>query len=137
MQSIDPTFDRPPEPRRQDAGVSLVEVLLAMVMVAVGLSAVAGVFGASIKTGVRSKELSESARFLERVMASVNAQSYDALLAMNGNVIYDEADAAQSRFEAELSTKVAGVSLTEVVIVLRDRRDGREQGRIGTYRSRH
>ncbi len=121
--------------RTDEQGISLLEVLLAMVMIAVGLAAVAGVFGASLRSSTRSKELSQSARFLERVMAAVNAQSYDALLAMNGNVIYDGAKAEQSRFQAELSTRIAGVGMTEVVVVLRDHRDGREQARIGTLRS--
>lgn len=132
-----PPHQEPNARARRDAqqGVSLLEVLLAMVLLSVGLAAVAGVFGATARTSDRSREMTRSTRFLEQVMASIEAQSYDAVLAMNGNTFRDGKDDASSLYTAKLSTTVAGVGLAQVAVVLTDLRTGREQARIGTYRS--
>ncbi len=122
-------------PPDRQAGNLLIEVALAMVLLGVSLTAVAGVLGSSLTTSSQSKQLNHGARFLEAVLSSLDEQSNDALLAMNGNVFYDHATAAQSAHRVDLTATRSGVDGVDVVLVLRRLATGDEVARVGTYRT--
>lgn len=125
-----------PARSKAEGGNALIEISMAMVLLGVSLTAAAGVLGSSLSTSNRSRELNRGARFLEEVLSSVQAQSYDALLAMNGNTFFDSATPAQSMHRIELATTQASAGLIEVVLVLRHQTSGAELARIATVRSK-
>lgn len=118
-----------------DGGFSLLEVLLATVLMAVALSAIAGSFTGSVHATSKSRELSQATRFVREVMASVDQQPYSDLLALNGDVYYDPPNQTIARFSVDLSVAVADIGLLELSAVLRDHRTGTELSRVVTHRS--
>jgi len=129
------TTTQKPGRTRTEGGNALIEVSMAMVLLAVSLTAAAGVLGSSLSTSSKSRQLNRGARFLEEVMSSVEAQSYDALLAMNGNTFFDGATAGQSMHRIELASAQASAGLIQVVLVLRNQTSGAELARVATMRS--
>lgn len=121
---------------RGERGSTMIEVLLAMVIVSIALAGVAGVLGSNLRVNARSQDLTSGSRFLQEVLASVDAQNYDALLAMNGNSFYDTGASGNARFRVELSTAVAAIDMVSIGAVLRDQRTGREIARVASYRSK-
>jgi Tfp pilus assembly protein PilV len=122
--------------RARERGSSMSEALLAMVIVSIALAGVAGVLGSNLKVNAHSQDLTSGARSLREVLASVDAQTYDALLAMNGNTFYDTRAAGNARFRVELTTAVAAVDMISIAAVLKDQRTGRELSRVASFRSR-
>ncbi|MBL8732117.1 MAG: hypothetical protein JNN13_07085 [Planctomycetes bacterium] len=123
------------QPPDRQAGNLLIEVALAMVLLGVGLTAVAGVLGSSLTASSQSKQLNHGARFLEAVLSSLDEQSNDALLAMNGNVFFDRPTAAESAHRVDLAATRSGVDGVDIVLVLRRLATGDEIARVGTYRT--
>jgi Tfp pilus assembly protein PilV len=117
-------------------GSTRIGFLLAMVIVAIALAGVAGVLGSNLRVNARSQHLTSGSRFLQEVLASVDAQNYDALLAMNGNAFYDTGSSGNARFRVDLNTAVAAVDMVSIGAVLRDQRTGREISRVASFRSK-
>jgi Tfp pilus assembly protein PilV len=122
--------------RARERGSSMIEALLAMVIVSIALAGVAGVLGSNLKVNAHSQDLTTGSRFLQEVLASVDAQTYDALLAMNGNTFYDTGAAGNARFRVELTTAVSAVDMISIAAVLKDQRSGRELSRVASFRSK-
>jgi Tfp pilus assembly protein PilV len=122
--------------RTAERGSFVIEAALATVVLAVSLFAVAGTMSTSLSTSSKSKQINHGARFLEAVMSSLDEQSYDALLAMSGNVFHDGTSAGTSRHRVELTTNRAGIDRIEVMLVLRQQQSGQEVARVATIRSR-
>ena len=122
--------------RARERGSTMIEVLLAMVVVSIALAGVAGVLGSNLRVNAHSQELTSGSRFMQEVLASVDAQSYDALLAMNGNTFYDTGAVGNARFRVELTTAVSGIDMVSIQTVLRDQRTGHEISRVASFRSR-
>jgi hypothetical protein len=118
------------------SGSFIVEAALATVLLAVSLFAVASTMSSSLATTARSKQINHGARFLEAVLASLEEQELDALLAMSGNVFHDRATPALASNRVELTTNRIGVDRVELLLVLREQRSGHETARIATVRSR-
>lgn len=108
---------------------------MAVILMAISLTAAAGVLGSSLTTGMRSQQINHGARFLEGVLSSLEAQPYDALLAMNGNVFYDNGTATRSQHRIELTTSVVGIGLIQLDLVMRQQAGGAEVAHIATLRS--
>lgn len=126
----------PATDRSAEAGASFLEVLLAMVLVAIALASVAGSIGSNLKANARSQTITHGSRFLQEVLASIDMQTYDALLTMNGNIFYDTGVASSARLRVDYTAATIAVDLIEVTAVLRDQRTGRELTRVGLLRSR-
>jgi prepilin-type N-terminal cleavage/methylation domain-containing protein len=118
------------------AGLTLLEVSIALaVIVTIMLGSAAG-FGGSLKGVETAKRTSQAAVFLETVMEDLAAQPYDNLLAFNGNQIFDGGAAVSSQFAVTLTVVPVAIDLVQVHVVLTDLRTNRTIGKLATQRSR-
>lgn len=122
--------------RRSTSGFTIVEVVVCSFILSVLLLSLAGAFSSNLMTTVSSRNLTEGAAFLESTLQSLAGQGYDALLAMNGNRIYDDPVPANAGFAVDLSVWETTVDLLQVRAVLMDLRSNREVVRVVTRRSR-
>lgn len=117
------------------AGMTLIEVTIALAVVATVLLASAGSFSQSITAVKNARRTSEAGAFLQTVMEDLSAQPYTNLLSFNGNRIYDGAAASSSNYSADLTVFTSSVDLIQVQAVVTDLQSGRELCRIATLRS--
>lgn len=122
--------------RQSVAGLSLVEVTIALAILFTGLMATARTLASSVTVVNDAKRMNQAAVFLETVMEDVAAQPYANLLALDGNHITDGANAASSSYAADLAVFQAAADLIQVEAQLTDLRSGRELGRVTTLRAR-
>lgn len=118
-----------------EKGSMLIEVGIAIALLATGLTAVAGVLGTSMQNTSRSQQINTGTRFLEGVLSSLDAQDNAAVLAMNGNVFFDRGTAAQSSHRVQLTATRVGISGIDVTLALSRLDNGLEVARIGTFRA--
>ncbi|MCB9916752.1 MAG: hypothetical protein H6828_16650 [Planctomycetes bacterium] len=117
-------------------GLTLLEVTLAMGVLSVLLMGITAGFSIDLGSLGRAKRLTAGTALLQTVVEDLSAQSYDNLLALNGDQFFDGADADSSEYSVTLATFEADVDLLQVRAVLTDLDTGRELGRIVTQRSR-
>lgn len=118
------------------SGLSLLEITIALTVVSTVLLASVGAFGSSISAVNSARRTSRASVFLETVMEDLSAQSYDNLLAFNGNRIYDQTTAAKSSFAVDLTVFVAALDLERIDAVVVDLHSNREIGRVSTMRAK-
>jgi hypothetical protein len=112
----------------------VLEITITLTIVTTVLMAAAGALLSSLSAVSSAQRMSRATVFLETVMEDLSAQSYDNLLAFNGNTVYDQTTAAQSNYQATISVFTAAVNLRQVEVVLVDRHGNREVGRVTTLR---
>jgi Tfp pilus assembly protein PilV len=132
---------RPPDHAAIDragacAGFAFLEALMAAVLLAIAVLAVAGAFSSNLEATQQARRTASASRFLEQTMAAIDAQPYDNLLAMHGNVFYSSPQPADARFRVTLSVEQTGVATVKLVAVEHERGTGRELARLATYRTR-
>lgn len=120
---------------RSRAGVSVLEITVALTIATTVLAASAGAFLSNLAAARSAQRTSRGAVFLQTVMQDLSAQSYDALPAFNGNHIFDRVDEARSNYSVTLTVFQAAVGLEQVQAVLTDLRTDTEIGKIVTFRS--
>lgn len=120
---------------RSRAGLSIVEVTIALAIVATVLAGASGAFLSSFAAMRTAEGLSSGTLFLETVLENLSAQAYDDLLAFHGNRMFDGADEEHSSYAVELAVFESEVGLTQIGAVLVDLDSGRELGRVVTLRS--
>lgn len=113
----------------------LIEVGIAVALLATGLTAVAGVLGTSMQNTTRSQQVNTGARFLEGVLSSLDAQDNAAVLAMNGNVFFDRGTAAQSSHRVQVAATRVGISGVDVTLTLTRIDNGLEVARVASFRA--
>jgi len=118
------------------AGITLIEVSIALAIVAVVLLASVGSFTTSLRGVNGAQRQSRGSLFLQRVMEDIAAQSYANLPAFNGNRFYDQTNATTSNFSVDLTVFMAAVDLQQVQAVLTDVRSQRVLARVTTMRTR-
>ena len=116
-------------------GLSLLEMSIAMALLAIVLTGMAMGFGASFKAVNGAKRVTGGSKFLESVMQNVGAQPYDNLLAMNGNQFFDQTTLGDSNFTVDLVVFQTEVELLQVEATLTDTLTTRELATITTLRS--
>ena len=126
------------QPRRFKgrAGMTVLEVTIALTIVSTVLLASAGAFMSSLVAVNTAQRTSRATVFLETVMENLSAQAYDDLITFNGNRVYDQATAGASNYEADITVFLSAVDLLQVQVVLLDTRSGEEIGRLTTLRCR-
>ncbi|MCY2959632.1 MAG: hypothetical protein NTY35_05640 [Planctomycetota bacterium] len=122
--------------RQGVAGLSIVEVTVALAILLTGLLATARTLASSVTVVNDARRMNRAAVFLETVMEDVAAQPYANLLALDGNQITDGVTGASSSYSAELTVFQAAADLIQVEAQLTDLRSGREIGRVTTLRAR-
>ena len=75
--------------RAKNAGMTLIEVTIAMVIVSTVLMASAGAFTSSLTATDQARRTTQAAIFLETAMEDISAQRYTNLLSLNGNQIFE------------------------------------------------
>jgi Tfp pilus assembly protein PilV len=122
-------------PQQSERGSVLIEVGIAIALLATGLTAVVGVLGTSMTNSARSQQINTGTRFLEGVLSSLDAQDNAAVLAMNGNTFFDRGTQAQSSHRVQLTATRVGISGVNVVLVLSRLDNGAEVARVATFRA--
>lgn len=120
---------------RARAGISVIEVTIAMSVACTVLLASAGAFASSLNAVRSSERTNHATVFLETVMEDLSAQPYANLPAFNGNRIYDQATANRSNYAVDLTVFAAAVELQQIQASLVDLRTNQEIGRVTTLRS--
>lgn len=136
---LPPTQDDPPAhpaPAPARRGMTLVEVSVSIAVAAVILLAALSAFGASVRTSGSARGTTDAAIFLEATLENLHAQSYDAVLAMNGNRFFDGPEEARSSYAVDLVAFESAVDLLQVEATLVDLGSGRPTARLATLRSR-
>ena len=117
------------------AGMTVVEVMIAAGISTVLLLATAATFFGNIKAVGTAKAITSGSIFLESIQENISAQPYENLLALNGNSVFNNGDAAGSNYRADITTFQAGIGLIQIRIALMDVQSNREIGRLVTVRS--
>lgn len=121
-------------PRRGKRGLTLLELSIAMAVLAVVLSGVAMGLGASLKAVEGARRVTGGTAYLESVMQNVAAQPYANLLPMNGNQFFDQPLPANSNFRVDLTVFNVDIDLVQIDAQLVDLRSGRPVGTVTTQR---
>ena len=121
--------------RNAEAGLTLVELSVALLVVSTVLLASASAFSSSLMATDRAQRLTEAALFLETTFEDTQAVAYDDLLALNGNQIFDAADPAEADYVVDLSVFQVEVGLLQVRAELTDRTSGLQVAQLTTQRS--
>jgi len=126
-----------PSARRQtsNAGMSIVEVMIAAGIATVLLMATAATFFGNMKAVGTAKSITSGSIFLESVQENISAQPYANLLALNGNSVFNNGAADGSDFRVDITTFQSGVGLIQIRVALMDLQGNRELGRLVTVRS--
>jgi prepilin-type N-terminal cleavage/methylation domain-containing protein len=122
--------------RRNRAGFTILEVTIALVIVSTVLASLTGAFLTSAQAVHTSRGTSRGTIFLQTVMEDLAAQPYDALLAFNGNRVFDKGTQQASNWSVDLTVFPAAVDLVQVDATLRDLRTARVLASLSTLRSR-
>ncbi|MEZ5975389.1 MAG: prepilin-type N-terminal cleavage/methylation domain-containing protein [Planctomycetota bacterium] len=117
------------------AGLSLVEIMVAVGITTVLLMATAATYFGNMKAVAQARSLTEATIFLETVREDLLAQPYGNLLAMNGNSLFNRETPAKSRYRADLTVFESEVGLLQVRLQLVDLQSGAELGKVVTVRS--
>ena len=107
-----------------------------MLMIAVVVLGAARAFSSSLSAVGHAQRTTDAAIFLETTMEDISAQPYANLLTLNGNLVYDRTDAADSDYSVALDVFLAEVDLLQVRAVLTDLRTNAEMGRVIAWRTR-
>ncbi len=117
-------------------GLTLLEMSIAMAVLAVVLSGVAMGLGASLRAVEGARRVTGGSAYLETVMQNVAAQPYDNLLPMNGNQLFDQPLPADSNYRVDLTIFAVDIDLVQIDAQLVDLRTGRPVGTVTTQRCR-
>jgi len=116
--------------------MTLIEVTISLAIVSVLLLAALSAFGSSIRASSSARGTTDASIFLEATLENLAAQSFEGVLAMNGNRFFDGDDEDDSSYAVDLTTFQAAVDLLQIETTLVDLRTGRTIGRLATLRGR-
>lgn len=119
-----------------ESGTTLIEILLAGAMLAIGLTALAGTIGVNLGAVSKARDMEAATHFVEETLDSLSAQPYDNVLVMNGNTFFSQATAAQSLYRINLTVAQNELDLLTITAQLIDNRSGDPLSRFVIYRSR-
>ena len=128
--------ERVPAVPSSDGGFTMVEVAFAVGVLAFAMLALLGAFGTNFAAVEQAKATVRATRFLQETMASIDAQQFDDLPVLNGNVFYDNANSAIAVHAVTVNVTATAPNLLQVRAVLSATRTGRELARVVTLRSR-
>jgi hypothetical protein len=114
----------------------VLEVTIALLIVSTVLVSLTGAFLTSAQAVHEAKGTSRGTIYLQSVMEDLSAQPYDALLAFNGNRLFDKGTQQLSSWSVDISVFQAGVDLVQLDTTLTDLRTASVITRLCTLRSR-
>lgn len=116
-------------------GLSLIEVMVCSCVVAILFLALSGAFSSNLMSISKSQKMIQGSVFLETTLESLEAQSFDGLLALNGNRFFDRATANASTYAVDLDVFFSGVDLLQMRATLVELNTNQEVAHIGCLRS--
>lgn len=119
----------------RQAGLTLVELIIASGIIAVLLLASASAMSESVDSTTMSRDLTQGALFLESVQEDLATVTANDIMAMNGQDIFMTLPAANSRYRVQVTTFLAAVDLVQVRLSLLDNRTGRQVAAVSTLRA--
>ncbi len=119
----------------RQAGLTLVELIIASGIIAVLLLASASAMGESVDSTTMSRDLTQGALFLESVQEDLATVSANDIMAMNGQEIFMTVPNANSRYRVQISTFLTAVDLVQVRLALLDNRTGRRVAAVSSLRA--
>jgi len=122
--------------RGKEAGLTLVEVMIASVVVTILVLGAAAAFSESIGGANAAKRMTSGVLYLETVAENVGAQPTANLLGLDGTSLFDGPDAARSEFRVDLTVFEAELGLLQVELTLFELQTGRSLGTAVMQRSR-
>ena len=131
-----PMLIRPRIRHARAGGLTLIEVSLSLAIVAVLMLAAVSAFSSNVGAVNRSKAITSASIFVEATLENLDAQNVDALLAMNGDRLFDAEDADSSSYGADLTVFLAAANLVQVEVDLVDLRSERPMGKIVVLKAR-
>lgn len=121
---------------RTQSGFSLVEVVVSAFILATLFLSLACAFNSNLIAVDMAKDMTKATTFMENTLQSLSAQTYENLLAMNGNQFWDQPLAADSRYTIQLAVFNASPDLLQIRAVMTDMRTNMELARVVTHRSK-
>lgn len=129
MKVLSPQFGR-------QAGLTIVELVIASGIIAVLLLASAAAMGESVESTTRSRELGRGAVFLESIQEDIAALTPAELLAMNGQRVYSNASTWQdAHYRVEVTVFNSTVRLLQVELRLIDQVSDHAVASVHTMRA--
>lgn len=121
---------------RCERGFTVLEAAVASVLLAVSFLAMAGTFSSGMTSMSRAKGYDRGAVFLQETMSSIAGQSFDAVVALNGNRIFNTARPADASLRIDLAVTPVATNLVAVSAELWDVRRSQRVARVATLRCR-
>lgn len=121
--------------RKGVRGLTLIEVMMASVVVTILILGAAAAFSETIGGARLARSLTSGVLFLETVSENVGAQPPANLLALHGNHSFDGPDAARSQYRVEVSVFEVQAELLQVELALFELSSGNRLGTVATQRS--
>lgn len=109
---------------------------MGMVVVGILMLATVAAFTTNVNAVRHAETTTRASIFLQATMEDLTAQSYDALLALDGDTIYDDNGPEDSSYSIDLTVFVADVDLVQVTAGLNDLRTTRRLAEVTTLRTR-
>lgn len=125
--------ERKPRPRQR--GLTLVEVMLASVVVTILVLGAAAAFSETVGGARAARSLTSGVLFLETVSENLGAVAPGSLLALHGNQTFDGPDAGRSQYRVDLSVFEVAPALLQLELALVELGTGRQLGTVVTQRS--
>jgi len=122
-------------PQRRVRGLTLLEVMLASVVVTILILGSAAAFSETVGGARMARKLTSGVLFLETVSENIGAQAPANLLALHGNQSFDGPDAARSEYRVDLSVFEVQAELLQVELALVELSSGNRLGAVATQRS--
>ncbi len=119
----------------RQAGLSLVELIIAAGIIAVLMLASAAAMGESVDSTNMSRDLTQGALFLETVQEDLTAVASADILTLNGQQIFSNDDQATARFRVDITTFMAAIDLAQVRLTLVDQVTGRNVATVNSLRA--
>jgi len=124
-----------PIPRAAQAGLTIVELVIASGIIAVLMLASAAAMGENVQSSEASKNLVRGAIFLESVQEDLASLTTSELLAMNGQRIYSEDSWNNAKFRVEVTCFNSSVQLLQLELRLVDQTSGGAVATIHTLKA--
>lgn len=121
--------------RKSVQGLTLIEVMLASVVVTILIVGAAAAFSETVGGARMARSLTSGVLFLETVSENVGAQPRANLLALHGNQSFDGPDAARSAYRVDVSVFEVQTELLQVELALFELASGNRLGTVASQRS--
>lgn len=121
--------------RASRRGLTLLEVLIAVVVITILVLASAAAFSGSIGGARAARKITSGTLYLETVAENFGAQPASNLLSLDGTTTFDGTNASDSEYRVDVTTFEAAVELVQVELALVEVSTGRAVGALVTQRS--